>query len=158
MPAPGAARRARTKGDPWPGTTGHLPSATGDGQEPPEELVRGWERARESLTKEGLSVQQGVWLGLTKPLGLVGDTALIATPNEFTRELLSSRLRPYLTTALSAAMGREVRVAVVVEPEVAGSRRGAGAEDDDEPDRRELPPPRPHVRGRLGPNRSSRRG
>jgi chromosomal replication initiator protein len=85
------------------------------GQEPPEELVRGWERARESLVNEGLSVQQGVWLGLTKPLGLVGNTALIATPNEFTKELLSSRLRPYLTTALSAAMGREVRVAVVVE-------------------------------------------
>jgi chromosomal replication initiator protein len=116
MPAPGAASPCPDEGSSVAGNDGNPTSPTDAGQEPPEELVRGWERARESLTKEGLSVQQGVWLGLTKPLGLVGDTALIATPNDFTRELLSSRLRPYLTTALSAAMGREVRVAVVVEP------------------------------------------
>jgi chromosomal replication initiator protein len=112
---------------------------------PPEELVRGWERARESLLSEGLSVQQGVWLGLTKPLGLVGDTALIATPNEFTRELLSSRLRPYLTTALSAALGREVRVAVVVEQ----PDSPAPAVEDDLVD--ESPPPRPSAPGRTEP-------
>ena len=122
------------------GNDGNPPSPTGVGQEPPEELVRGWERARESLTKEGLSVQQGVWLGLTKPLGLVGDTALIATPNDFTRELLSSRLRPYLTTALSAAMGREVRVAVVVEPGVADRAQEPRPIDEDLVD--ESPPPR----------------
>jgi chromosomal replication initiator protein len=92
------------------------------------------------LTKEGLSVQQGVWLGLTKPLGLVGDTALIATPNDFTRELLSSRLRPYLTTALSAAMGREVRVAVVVEPGVGDRAQEPEPIEEDLVD--ESPPPR----------------
>jgi chromosomal replication initiator protein len=98
---------------------------------PPEELIRGWERARQSLTNEGLSVQQGAWLGLTKPLGLVGDTALIAAPNEFTKDLLSSRLRDYLTTALSAAMGRELRVAVVVDPG-ASERSSVSSEVEDE--------------------------
>ncbi|HSP37542.1 MAG TPA: chromosomal replication initiator protein DnaA [Frankiaceae bacterium] len=124
------------------GNDGTVPFGAGEGQEPPEELVRGWERARESLVNEGLSVQQGVWLGLTKPLGLVGDTALIATPNDFTRELLDSRLRPYLTTALSTAMGREVRVAVVVEPSVTDRSVGTAALEDEDPVD-EAPPPRP---------------
>jgi chromosomal replication initiator protein len=129
------------------GNDGTISTGTGGGQEPPEELVRGWERARQTLN-DGLSVQQGAWLGLTKPLGLVGDTALIATPNDFTRELLDSRFRPYLTTALSAAMGREVRVAVVVEPDVASSGTNAALDDDDPTD--EVPRPT-FASARTGP-------
>jgi chromosomal replication initiator protein len=99
----------------------------------PDDLARGWERARESLDSEGLSVQQRAWLRLTRPLGLVEDTALLATPNEFTKELLSSRLRPYLTTALSAALGREVRVAVVVEQSSDDNRPAPEEEPLEEP-------------------------
>jgi chromosomal replication initiator protein len=105
---------------------------------PPDVLARGWERARESLDGEGLSVQQRAWLRLTRPLGLVEDTALLATPNEFTKELLSSRLRPYLTTALSAALGREVRVAVVVDQ----SEPRPAVEDEPAEEPAPLPPPR----------------
>ncbi|MDQ1648286.1 MAG: chromosomal replication initiator protein [Frankiaceae bacterium] len=107
---------------------------------PPEELRLGWERALATLVDDGLSAKQGAWLGLTKPLGLVGDSALIATPNEFTRELLSSRLRPLVTTALSTAMGREIRVVVVIEPSVADRIGVPDAIEEEQID--EAPPPR----------------
>jgi len=114
------------------------PDANPPDVNPPDVLTRGWERARESLDGEGLSVQQRAWLRLTRPLGLVEDTALLATPNEFTKELLSSRLRPYLTTALSAALGREVRVAVVVDQ----SEPRPAVEDELAEEPAPLPPPR----------------
>ena len=74
-----------------------------------------WEQAVAGMADSALSGQQRAWLRLTRPLGLVQDTALLAAPNEFTKELLDSRLRPFLSTALSTAYGREIRVAVTVE-------------------------------------------
>jgi chromosomal replication initiator protein len=74
-----------------------------------------WERTIAGMADNSLSAQQRAWLRLTRPLGLVQDTALLAAPNEFTKDLLDSRLRPFLSTALSAALGREIRVAVTVE-------------------------------------------
>ncbi|WP_018636657.1 chromosomal replication initiator protein DnaA [Parafrankia elaeagni] len=74
-----------------------------------------WEEAVAGVADGALSAQQRAWLRLTRPLGLVQDTALLAAPNEFTKDLLDSRLRPFLSTALSSAYGREIRVAVTVE-------------------------------------------
>ncbi|MCK9930082.1 chromosomal replication initiator protein DnaA [Frankia sp. Mgl5] len=74
-----------------------------------------WEQAVAGVADGTLSGQQRAWLRLTRPLGLVQDTALLAAPNEFTKDLLDSRLRPFLSTALSTAYGREIRVAVTVE-------------------------------------------
>jgi chromosomal replication initiator protein len=85
----------------------------GTGQGP--DLSAVWERAVAGMADNSLSPQQRAWLRLTRPLGLVQDTALLAAPNEFTKDLLDSRLRPFLSTALSAALGREIRVAVTVE-------------------------------------------
>jgi chromosomal replication initiator protein len=92
-----------------------------------------WTRALAELSDGSLSGQQRAWLRLTRPLALVDDTALLAAPNEFTKELLDSRLRPVLASALSAGLGRTVRVAVTVE-------RSVDPEPllDDEPD--ESPP------------------
>lgn len=74
-----------------------------------------WERTIAGLSDGGLSAQQRAWLKLSKPLGLLEDTALLAAPNEFTKELIESRLRPFVAHALSAEFGREIRVAVTVE-------------------------------------------
>ncbi len=54
------------------------------------------------------------WIGLTRPLGLVEDTALLAAPNEFAKEYLENRLRPVIAAVLSAELGREIQVAVTV--------------------------------------------
>jgi chromosomal replication initiator protein len=54
-------------------------------------------------------------LNLTRPLGLVEDTAVLAAPNEFTQTVLESRMRRVLAEALSEQFGREIRVAIQLE-------------------------------------------
>jgi chromosomal replication initiator protein len=94
---------------PRPGSQQQLP--LGDDPDLPEV----WRQAVAGVADGALSAQQRAWLRLTRPLGLVQDTALLSAPNEFTKDLLDSRLRPFITTALTAAYGREIRVAVTVE-------------------------------------------
>ena len=79
------------------------------------------------LPEGALSPQHRAWVRLTRPLGLVEDTALLAAPNEFAKDVLDSRLRPVIAQALSAAYGRDIRVAVTVQPAPA---------DTDDPGRR----------------------
>jgi chromosomal replication initiator protein len=78
-----------------------------------------WTRAVAGLADGALSPQHRAWVGLTRPLGLVEDTALLAAPNEFAKDVLDTRLRPVIAEALSAAYGRDIRVAVTVQPPAA---------------------------------------
>jgi chromosomal replication initiator protein len=63
-----------------------------------------------------LQASQLAWLKLTRPLGLVENTALIATPNAFVKEQLETRLSPLVTLALSRELGRPIQIAVTVDP------------------------------------------
>ena len=97
-----------------------------------------WNEAINNLARSGsLSGQERALLQLSRPLGLTGDTAIVAAPNDFTKTLLESRLRPLLTIALSAGMGRDIRVAVMVDPAA-----GQAAGEPYPPDPRESPDPR----------------
>ena len=65
------------------------------------DLATVWDQIRERLAAS-LSPQQNAMLNLTRPLGLVEDTAVLAAPNEFTQTVLESRIRTALNdTALS---------------------------------------------------------
>ena len=76
-----------------------------------------WGRTLERLTAEGvLTPQFQAWISLTRPLAVVEDTVLLAAPHDFAKDVLESRLRPSLASALAAELGRDVRVAVTVEP------------------------------------------
>uniref|UniRef100_UPI000623C578 chromosomal replication initiator protein DnaA n=1 Tax=Allosalinactinospora lopnorensis TaxID=1352348 RepID=UPI000623C578 len=75
-----------------------------------------WTSVLDSLDNSALPPQQRAWLPQTRPLGLIEDTALLAAPNEFAKEILETRLRPAISQALSAELGREIRVAVTVDP------------------------------------------
>lgn len=83
------------------------------------DLTEVWALALDSLTDGILTPQQRAFVALTRPLGLVEDTALIAAPNDFTKDVLETRLRPVVTAALSAQLGRDVRIAVTVDPGIA---------------------------------------
>ena len=85
------------------------------------DLAAVWARALAALSDDTLAPQQRAWMALTRPLALVEDTALLATPNEFAKDVLESRLRPVIVQALSREIGREVRVAVTVEAPSDGS-------------------------------------
>jgi chromosomal replication initiator protein len=64
----------------------------------------------------GLPASQLAWLRLSRPLGLVENTALIATPNPFVKEHLETKLRPLVIHALSKELGRPIQIAVTVDP------------------------------------------
>jgi chromosomal replication initiator protein len=83
------------------------------------ELTAMWNAALNSLSDGTLSPQQKAFVSLTQPLGLVEDTVLIAAPNEFTKDVLETRLRPLVSSALSAILGRDIRLAVTVDPSIA---------------------------------------
>jgi chromosomal replication initiator protein len=83
------------------------------------DLAEVWARSLAGLADIQLEAHQRAWLNLTRPLGLVENTALIATPNEFAKEQLETRLRTLVTHALSRELGRNIQLAVTVDPAVA---------------------------------------
>jgi chromosomal replication initiator protein len=80
------------------------------------DLADVWARSLDGLAEMGLPASQLAWLRLTRPLGLVENTALIATPNLFVKEHLETKLRPLVIHALSKELGRPVQIAVTVDP------------------------------------------
>ncbi|WP_040338883.1 chromosomal replication initiator protein DnaA [Candidatus Blastococcus massiliensis] len=95
------------------------------------DLATVWDQIRERLASS-LSPQQNAMLNLTRPLGLVEDTAVLAAPNEFTQTVLESRMRRVLAEALSEQFGRDIRVAVQLEDAPAPAEEP----DEQEPTRR----------------------
>ena len=80
------------------------------------DLAEVWTRSLDGLAGMGLPASQLAWLRLTRPLGLVENTALIATPNPFVKEYLETKLRPLVIHALSKELGRPIQIAVTVDP------------------------------------------
>jgi chromosomal replication initiator protein len=80
------------------------------------DLAEVWARSLDGLADLQIQPHQRAWLRLTRPLGLVENTALIATPNEFVKEQLETRLRSLVTQALSQQLGRDIQLAVTVDP------------------------------------------
>ncbi len=82
------------------------------------DLAEIWARSLNDLADMQIEPYQRAWLQMTRPLGLVQDTALIATPNEFAKDQLENRLRALITNALSRELGRNIQLAVIIDPEV----------------------------------------
>jgi chromosomal replication initiator protein len=98
------------------------------------DLALVWTRALEALPGD-LPPQHRAWLSMTRPLALVEDTALLATPNEFAKDVLENRLRPLITQVLSTQLGRDIRVAVTVQPDPSpGADRPMPAEPESDPE------------------------
>ncbi|MQA33440.1 chromosomal replication initiator protein DnaA [Modestobacter roseus] len=104
----------------------------------PVDLATVWDQIRERLSSS-LSPQQKAMLELTRPLGLVEDTAVLAAPNEFTQTVLESRMRMQLADALSAEFGRAIRVAVQLEDTPAPPAPDTSRREADHDDRRWSP-------------------
>lgn len=82
-----------------------------------QDLGSVWARTLTALAESDLSPSYRAWLPMVRPLALVEGTALLAAPNEFAKDALETRLRSLITQALSRELGREIRVAVTVQPE-----------------------------------------
>ena len=81
-----------------------------------DDLAEVWARSLADLADMQIEPHQRAWLQLTRPLGLVENTALIAAPNEFVKEQLETRLRALITNALSRELDRSIQLAVTVDP------------------------------------------
>jgi chromosomal replication initiator protein len=83
------------------------------------DLAAVWARTLEGLEGDTVAPPHRAFVRLTKPLGLIDDTALLAAPNDFTKNKLETDLRGIVTETLSRELGREVRIAVTVDPSLA---------------------------------------
>jgi chromosomal replication initiator protein len=123
------------------------------------DLVAVWDRIKSRFDDPSVRPQQRAWIRLTRPLGLVEDTALFAVPNDWAREYFEDRLRPLIATMLSAELGHEVRVATTVDERTdeAASDEEADPEDAeaDEPEPWSPRPARP-VRTVAGSDKDAR--
>jgi chromosomal replication initiator protein len=104
-----------------------------------DDLADVWARSLADLADMHIEPHQRAWLQLTRPLGLVGNTALIAAPNDFVKEQLETRLRALITNALSRELARGIQLAVTVDPAATAElghpgrhRAAAGHSDDDD--------------------------
>src|SRR5216683_4402419 len=109
--------------------------ARGDQALSEPDLAEIWARSLDDLADAQLEPYHKAWLHLTRPLGLVENTALIATPNEFAKDQLENRLRPLITNALSRELGRGIQLAVIIDPAF------AAAPDDGDADLEGQEPP-----------------
>ena len=85
-----------------------------------EEATQIWQATLRSLNEGGLPAPQRAFLAQASLMGMLGDTALIAVPDEFTKDIVESRARESLVEALSAQTGKDVRLAVTVDPTLRG--------------------------------------
>ena len=74
-----------------------------------------WEQVVRELSAGTLSPQQRAWMRVTRPIGLLDGTALLAAPSEFAKEAIERALREPITEALSRRLGRAVSLAVKVD-------------------------------------------
>ncbi|KOG33595.1 chromosomal replication initiation protein [Streptomyces resistomycificus] len=78
-----------------------------------------WPRVLEQLLDngrgQGVEVKDEHWIRRCQPLALVADTALLAVPNEFAKNVLEGRLAPVVSETLSRECGRPIRIAITVD-------------------------------------------
>ncbi|MDF3046081.1 MAG: hypothetical protein K0R30_2309 [Ornithinibacter sp.] len=89
-----------------------------------------WRTTLEVLDSDGVPVQQRAFLSLARLVGLLDDTVLLAVPNDFTKDVVETRLRDVVTATLGAQLGRDVRLAVTVDPSLDVP---TAADEEDEP-------------------------
>ncbi|MFF0963882.1 chromosomal replication initiator protein DnaA [Streptomyces sp. NPDC003703] len=97
----------------------------------PADLAAVWPRVLEQLLGEGrgqgLETKDGRWIRRCQPLALVADTALLAVPNEFAKNVLEGRLAPVVSESLSRECGRPIRIAITVDSSIGESQPPAPA-------------------------------
>ena len=80
------------------------------------DLFRAW-----TTLIDDLPASHRAWLTASQPVTLHENTAIVAVPDDFTRNQLETRLRPTLEAGLSRALGQHVRLAVTIDANLAGA-------------------------------------
>jgi chromosomal replication initiator protein len=93
-----------------------------------------WEQVVQELSAGTLSPMQRAWMQVTRPIGLLDGTALLAAPSDFAKDAIERALREPITEALSRALGREVSLAVKVDTVASEDRHAMAPSDSGGPD------------------------
>ncbi|MEY5145194.1 MAG: chromosomal replication initiator protein DnaA [Actinomycetota bacterium] len=91
-----------------------------------------WAHAMNRMDEAGLAAHHRAFLRMTKPIALVEDTALIAVPNDFTKQIVETRMRDIICDVLSKEYERDLRIAVTVDASLADDVDSYVASDADE--------------------------
>ncbi len=91
-----------------------------------------WRTTLDALDADGIPVQYRAFLSLARLVGLLDDTALIAVPNDFTKDMVETKLRARVTETLRIQLGHDVRLAVTVDPSLAEPAAEEHREDADD--------------------------
>lgn len=84
-----------------------------------ENIEEVWQNALALLANDDqITSQQLAFIRLSRPLGVLDDTVLLAVPNEFTKDFLETRSRDSILSSLASATGITLRFAVTVDPTV----------------------------------------
>ena len=84
--------------------------------EQPIDFGHVWHSALTVLDADGLPPTQRAFLRQAKFVGLLDQTALLAVPDEFTKDIIETKVREQVLTELSRQLGTEIRLAVTVDP------------------------------------------
>ena len=79
------------------------------------DLGQVWNEVVRDLSSGTLSPQQRAWMRVTRPIGLLDGTALLAAPSDFAKDAIERALREPISEALSRHLGRQVSLAVKVD-------------------------------------------
>jgi chromosomal replication initiator protein len=109
-----------------PSTSTSLEEPRLDGP-PLDAQAMAWSRAL-AVLEQTVTTQQRAFIRLSRLEGVVGDTALLSVPHKFAKDLIEARLRPVITSVLSEQLGRDLRIAVAVDPSLDVPDPGAGEE------------------------------
>jgi chromosomal replication initiator protein len=79
------------------------------------DLGQVWNEVVLELSTGTLSPQQRAWMRVTRPIGLLDGTALLAAPSDFAKDAIERALREPISAALSRRLGRQISLAVKVD-------------------------------------------
>ncbi|MDE9365379.1 chromosomal replication initiator protein DnaA [Luteipulveratus sp. YIM 133132] len=85
------------------------------------DLAHIWHSTVVALESAAIPARDRAFLRLTRLVGLVDQTALLAVPYELTKDSLESTLREPVCRELSSHLHREIRLAVTVDPQLRAS-------------------------------------
>ena len=75
-----------------------------------------WRRTLLALESAGVSPSERAFVGFARLMAVIEQTALIAVPNDYTKKVLESDVRENLVRALGDSLGRDIGLAVTVDP------------------------------------------
>src|SRR5687767_5004083 len=74
-----------------------------------------WQNTITTLDADGLPARERAFLTLARLSGLLDGTALVKVPNDYTKDVVETRVRDEVTAALSDQLGTPVQLAVTVD-------------------------------------------